>query len=286
MTSSIFEKANARHYRPGALEASLRDGRSCDAEMARAFETGEAHTRRASHGPAKVLARLSSRFITRGTRQHPTSPDREASRERKRSWAGSGMPRAMWKYYTEGERAALCVVGDQVKRRGYCDLALDRIAAVAGVSRTTVQNALRKARHPELGHVTVEERPRAGRKNLTNIVRIISSAWLGWLKRSIGFKRLNPTIAKESSSSSSAPAEPLHGACERENAGSAGAKGSGGDCGEARLERLKRETMDMERRQRALDSIRGHFSEVELVWDGHDGPGLGGAGGWSPTFGS
>lgn len=201
-----------------ALLRNIAQWKWTDDGLAKAFETGEAHTRQASKGVAKAVGRL-SRFITRGTRKHPSSPDKEASRERKRSWAGSGMPRCMWKHYTEGERAVLCVVGDQVKRHGYCDLPLDRIAAVAGVSRTTCQNALRKAAKADLGHVRVELRPRAGRKNLTNMIRIISGEWLGWLKRSIGFKRPNPTVAKDIKLSSSASVAPPQGAYEREQAG-------------------------------------------------------------------
>ncbi len=211
MTSSISVSA--------ALLRNLAGRKWNDDALAQAFETGEAHTRKASNGPAKVFGRLSSRFIRPGTRKHPTSPDKDASRQRKRSWAGSGMPRVMWKHYTEGERAVLCVVGDQVKRHGYCDLPLDRIAAVAGVSRTTCQNALRKARHVELAHVTVEERPRAGQKNLTNVIRIIAKDWLGWLKRSIGFKRVSPTVAKEDNISSPVSAETSQRAYERERAG-------------------------------------------------------------------
>lgn len=207
-----------------ALLRNLAGRKWRDDALASAFATGEAHTRKASNGPAKVFGRLSSRFIRPGTRKHPKSPDRNASRQRKRSWAGSGMPRVMWKHYTEGERAVLCVVGDQVKRQGFCDLPLDRIAAVAGVSRTTCQNALRKARHVDLGHVTVEERPRAGQKNLTNIIRIIAKDWLGWLKRSIGFKRLNPTVAKEDKTSQTASVDRPKEAYERERAGSAEAQ--------------------------------------------------------------
>jgi hypothetical protein len=196
------------------LNSRLVAGPCRDEALAVGFETGAAHTRKASNGPAKVFGRFTSRFIQRGTRKHPSSPDKEASRQRKRSWAGSGMPRSMWKYYTEGERAVLCVVGDQVKKHGCCDFPLDRIAAVAGVSRTTCQNALRKARHAELAHVTVEERPRVGQKNLTNIIRIISKDWLGWLKRSIGFKRVSPTVAKEHKTSSLASVDKFQGAYE------------------------------------------------------------------------
>jgi len=48
--------------------------------------------------------------------------------------------------FTEGERAVLCVVGTEVKRHGICDWPIDKIAAIAGVGRTTVQNALHTAR--------------------------------------------------------------------------------------------------------------------------------------------
>ena len=74
---------------------------------------------------------------------------------------------------------------------------MDRIAAAAGVSRSTAQNAIREAR--ALGHLSVESRPRKGQKNLTNLVRIVSPEWLAWLKRGpslarqIGFKDFHPT---------------------------------------------------------------------------------------------
>src|SRR3982750_3573426 len=42
-----------------------------------------------------------------------------------------------------------------------------------------VQNAIREA--ARLGHLTVEERRREGRRNLPNVVRIISKEWTGWL---------------------------------------------------------------------------------------------------------
>ena len=93
-----------------------------------------------------------------------------------------------------------CVIAGEVKRQGICEWPIDKIAATAGVSRSTVQNALREAHR--LGHVMVRPRPVPGRKNLPNVVRITSREWLDWIKRApsaakgprgIGFKSLNPT---------------------------------------------------------------------------------------------
>jgi hypothetical protein len=65
---------------------------------------------------------------------------------------------------------------------------IDKIAAIAGVGRTTVQNAMHEARR--LGHITITERPRRGSKNLTNIVRISSQEWRTWSTRGPSAARL------------------------------------------------------------------------------------------------
>ena len=49
------------------------------------------------------------------------------------------------------------------------------LAAIAGLSETTVRNAIREAR--QCGLITVEERCVAGFRNLPNIVRIVSREW-------------------------------------------------------------------------------------------------------------
>src|SRR5262249_14702880 len=64
---------------------------------------------------------------------------------------------------------------------GMCDLPIDKIAALAGVCRTTVQTTLHEARR--LSHIKITERPRPGRKSLTNVVEITSPEWLAWIKR-------------------------------------------------------------------------------------------------------
>jgi len=65
-----------------------------------------------------------------------------------------------------------------------------------------VQNAIREA--ARVGLLTIEERRREGRRNLPNVIRIVSKEWTSWLARSrrsshsqaeplIGCKKLRPT---------------------------------------------------------------------------------------------
>lgn len=109
------------------------------------------------------------------------SPDRRRSIERRRRLAASGpMPPALACQYTVGELAVLRIVGDEFHSKGTCDRSLAEIAARAGVCRKLAQLAMRMAARD--GLITVERRPRPGRKNLTNVVRIISQAWLTWLR--------------------------------------------------------------------------------------------------------
>ena len=117
----------------------------------------------------------------------PTQPRRVGSRprareslERRRRWVSSGwVPPTIACRFTAGELAALSVVAAQVAKHGRCDLALDHIAALAGVGRTTVRNALGEARR--LGFITVEVRRLRAFRNDTNLIRITASAWQSWL---------------------------------------------------------------------------------------------------------
>jgi hypothetical protein len=88
--------------------------------------------------------------------------------------------------FTVAELAVLTVIARQCQRAGVCVLPVDAIAAIAGVCRRSVQNALRQARL--LGLILVKERRVPGRKSLTNIVRVSSPEWLGWLKLGGGCK--------------------------------------------------------------------------------------------------
>lgn len=111
----------------------------------------------------------------------PTSPDRRASIERRRRQAMSGaLPPAIACQFTQGEVAVLAVIARIVKQQGSCDAHIDKLAALAGVCRTTVKNALRQAKRLDL--LTVDERRRRGQRSDTNIVRITSPEWRTWLK--------------------------------------------------------------------------------------------------------
>jgi hypothetical protein len=90
------------------------------------------------------------------------------------------MPPTLACQYTVGELAVLRIVGDEIHAKGTCDRSLGEIASRAGVCRKLAQLTLRMAARD--GLITVERRPRPGRKNLTNVVRIISQQWLTWLR--------------------------------------------------------------------------------------------------------
>ena len=107
--------------------------------------------------------------------------DRARSRERRRRLAYSGpMPAHLVQSFTPTEVAVLRMVADEHRDRGGCDRSIDEIAARAGVCRRTVQNALCHAER--LGLVSITERRIAGRRNLSNIVRIVSREWLAWIE--------------------------------------------------------------------------------------------------------
>ena len=108
-------------------------------------------------------------------------PRTDASMERRRRWAASGrLPPAIAARFTLAEAAVLAVVSSEVVRRGDCRLCLDHIAAIAGVARSTVKNALRQAR--TLGLVTAEERKETAWRHLPNVVRIVSKEWQAWMR--------------------------------------------------------------------------------------------------------
>lgn len=179
-----------------------------DEALMRDFETGAAITHRARQAPPSVLERMAAKISQFAPRRRYRVDPTEALR-RRRKWGGSSaMPDGLRTHYSEAERAALAVVAEQVRKHGHCELPLEKIAEMAGVSRTTVQNAIRKARSRDRSDISVQLRPQPGRKNLTNVIRIISRDWIRWIKRRIGFKDLNPSERYGERSLSTSQIEP------------------------------------------------------------------------------
>jgi hypothetical protein len=104
-----------------------------------------------------------------------------------RTLAASGpMPPGLAARFTTGELACSRIVADAVRDHGLCSLHVDAIAARAGVCRRLAQSAIREAARE--GLLTVQERRREGRRNDTNMIRVVSREWLTWLGREGGCK--------------------------------------------------------------------------------------------------
>src|SRR3954463_11262186 len=171
----------------------------------RAYAAGQVSEDQASELSEMIEARralpAAQKPLQRRLGSRPRSP---ASMERRRRWAASGaVPPALAARFTLAETAVLAVIAAEVLRHSACTLVIGHIAALAGVSETTVRNALRAARG--LGLLTIEERRLTAWRNAPNVVRIISREWLGWLRlrtpkeRALGggCKFVNPTRTQE-----------------------------------------------------------------------------------------
>lgn len=112
-------------------------------------------------------------------RRIPKSPDRERSLARSRKLAASGgLPGRIAQHFPLKQQAALYIVLSDVRDRGVCSACLDQISARAGVSRSTVKRAIRKA--ASLGILLSRERRRAGQRSLPNIIHCISQDVRTW----------------------------------------------------------------------------------------------------------
>ena len=122
-------------------------------------------------------------------------PRTDASMERRRRWAASGrLPPGLAARFTLAEQAVLALVAAETAQRKDCRLSIENMAAVAGVCRSTVKNAIREAR--QLGLLTVEERQITGFRNDTNVLRIISPEWLAWIRLARKGDAARPTPAQ------------------------------------------------------------------------------------------
>ena len=128
-------------------------------------------------------------------------PRTDASLERRRRWAASGrLPPGLATRFTPAEQAVLALVAAEVARRKDCRLSIEHMAAVAGVCRSSVKNAVREARR--LGLLTVEERQITGFRNDTNVIRVVAAEWLAWIRLA---RRRDPVASRRGPTAAAPP---------------------------------------------------------------------------------
>ncbi len=137
-------------------------------------------------------------------RRFGSRPKTPASLERRRRWASAGaLPPALASRFTLAEQAVLAVVSSEHQKQGRCTLPIDHIAALAGVGRTTVKNALREAQRQ--GLAGIQERRVSAWRNATNVVTITSTEWCSWLRmrrRGVGSNPQPPRILENNKNAS------------------------------------------------------------------------------------
>lgn len=164
----------------GQLFAANAAGHIGDAEASAIEEAIRA--RRAAFRAPSAGMRLGGIMPGRIRRLRPRSADRIASTERRRRHAASGaLPPQIAARFTLAEQAVLAVIGRQCHEAGACDWPVDKIAAMAGVSASTVKRAVRAAE--EAGIVHREQRRIRYDLSLPSKLRVISPEWRAWLAR-------------------------------------------------------------------------------------------------------
>ncbi|WP_336490922.1 hypothetical protein [Methylobacterium nigriterrae] len=210
-----------------AVEACARDRLpELSAALWKEFSAGAVTEGEAEEICALIEARRGVGISPRGTaksdapqrgapivRKVQRSPVRSVAVERRRRWAAAGrMPPRIAAHFTTGEQAALAVVAVEVTKRSACTLAIGAIAALAGVSESTVKRALRQAR--ALGLITIQERRLSRFRNDTNVVRIVAREWLSWLelrRSGGGVQSCTGTNTRDSRKGGQRPVEPAQG---------------------------------------------------------------------------
>ena len=128
-----------------------------------------------------VEARKAVPATTPAPRRVGSRPRSPESTERRRRWVACGlMPPQIACRFTMGEGAVLAVIAAEVAKRGRCTLTIGHIAALAGVCKTTVRNAVRQA--AGLGLIRSEEWRLSAFRSAPNTVTITSAEWTAWLR--------------------------------------------------------------------------------------------------------
>lgn len=190
-----------RAYGSGHVSEAQAEELSAQIEARKALLAAAAETRAAATRRAKSTA-----IAHRGSA--PRTPE---SLERRRRWAASGrMPPTLAAPFTTAEQSVLAVVAAEAARHGACTLAHGHIAAVVGVSISTVKRALRAAR--DRGLIEVEVRRVTAWRHDTNRVTIVSREWRAWLRlcrsEGVGVRQDPPRLYSESYRASKRPTAP------------------------------------------------------------------------------
>lgn len=166
-----------------AAEAAARvELPAVSAALWKAFGTGQITEADATALSELIEARKAVPAAPRPTpARRGSRPRTDESLQRRRRWAVSGrLPPALAARFTVAELAVLAVVAAETARHGRCSLAHGHLAAVAGVSVSSVKRAMKAAR--DLGLVEIEVRRVSAFRNDTNMVRVVSREWLSWLR--------------------------------------------------------------------------------------------------------
>jgi hypothetical protein len=165
--------------------------------MYKAFTTGQISEVEAEELDALINTRAAIPATEAPAQRRMGSRRSSASMERRRSWAAAGrLPPAWAARFTRAEQAVLAVV--EVSKRGRCSLTVAHLAALAGVSESTVRNALREAE--ALGLVGIDRRRRSPWINYPNEIQILSKEWLSWLRLRTGANSYSPRVQEFKSS--------------------------------------------------------------------------------------
>src|SRR4051794_36537679 len=148
----------------------------------KAYAAGQVSEAEASELSGLIEARravaAAGRPVQRCFGSRPRSP---ASMERRRRWAAAGaLPPALAARFTLAEQAVLAVVAAEHRKHGDCRLTNGELADVAGVSVTTVKNAMRAAR--ALNLLGIQERRLSAFRSSSNVATITSPEWRAWLR--------------------------------------------------------------------------------------------------------
>src|SRR5215207_972243 len=167
-----------------AVEASPRaELPKVSALLWKAYAAGTVSEAEASELSELIEARKAAKSETLpiSRRRVGSCPKAPESLARRRRWAASGLlPPALASRFTAAETAVLAVVAAEHVKQGRCTLTIDHIAALAGVARTTVKNALREAQRQGLARI--EERRVSAWRNAPNVVTITAPEWTSWLR--------------------------------------------------------------------------------------------------------